>query len=75
MFHIKSGVVVLPRLPLLLELNTAPDEVCSLDRLNRSIENTFSWQHANNSWKKSPRDKNNLHYKSLTKNPVTTQNT
>jgi len=41
-FHMKSGVVVLPRLPLLLVLKAAFDVVCSLDRRNRSMENTFS---------------------------------
>lgn len=60
-FHMKSGVVVLPRLPLLLVLKAAFDVVCSLDRRNRSMENTFSWQQAKSNWKKSPESKNRAH--------------
>ena len=41
-FHMKSGVIVFPRLPRLLGLKAEPDVAWSVDRLKRSIENTFS---------------------------------
>lgn len=68
-FHMKSGVTVLPRLPRLLELKAEPEEACSVNRLKRSIENTFSWQQANSSWKKSPKKKTIISQESLNENP------